>query len=428
MRVLHTSDWHLGISRDTVSRREDHSRFLAWLRETIRERGVDVLLVAGDIFDTIAPSAETQRQLYGFLGALRETPLRRAILIGGNHDSAAQLDAPRGLLSALNIDVLGSYRADEAPQRHLCPIRGPSGDIELAVAAVPFVHEFRLGIRTTDATRDIVHARLVQRFRDVYDRLAEHSQQQFGTVPLVAMGHLTCGSATRDDYPHEVHQVGTLGSLPADVFDSRYRYVALGHLHHRRCAGRDHVHYCGTPVALNLREAASARCVLEFDSGAAQPTPQVLRVPPTRDLVELTGVFDEVAAQLETLSWTTPLRPLVYLRVTVDSYDPTLAARLYEINRTAHATDAPPIVELRQVRRTSPQAPPLDDQLTRLRDLEPEEVFRRLCRAQGVTPQTPLLAAFRTLLNPSAESTRDEPPLESATPTTAMPTPATDLA
>lgn len=412
MRVLHTSDWHLGIASDGSSRRDDHARFLSWLRELIGERGIDVLLVAGDIFDTVSPSADTQRQLYAFLGSLRDTGLRRAIFVGGNHDSAAQLDAPRALLSTMNIDVVGSYRGDDPARRHLVAITGESKDVELVVAAVPFVHEFRLGIRTTDDTRDVVHQRLVQRFREVYGDLAEHASTRYGHTPLIAMGHLTCGAASRDDYPHEVHQVGTLGSLPADVFDSRYRYVALGHLHQRRRVEGERVRYCGTPIALTLREASSARYVLMFDSDESEPNVTAIEVPQHRDMIEMEGSLKDVCAQLRSLTWSTSLRPIVHVRLAVDRYDPTATAKIYDLVHECFGRDAPPIAELRQVRRDASERPTATTPTTtRLRDLEPEDVFRRLCAVQQVEADDDLLAAFRSLLTETPPD--DAPALES---------------
>ncbi|NPC81309.1 exonuclease subunit SbcD, partial [Pyxidicoccus fallax] len=101
MRLLHTSDWHLGHTLYDVSREAEHAAFLDWLLETLEAESVDALLVAGDIFDTANPSAEAQAAWYHFVArARRRLPRLDVVVIGGNHDSAARLDAPDPLFAA----------------------------------------------------------------------------------------------------------------------------------------------------------------------------------------------------------------------------------------------------------------------------------------------------------------------------------------
>lgn len=108
MKILHTADWHLGQTFYEYSRYDEHVRFLDWLRRQIKERKIDVLLVAGDIFDGPNPSAESQRLYYSFLRRVTaECPALQIIIIAGNHDSAARLEAPNPLLEEMNITVRG---------------------------------------------------------------------------------------------------------------------------------------------------------------------------------------------------------------------------------------------------------------------------------------------------------------------------------
>ena len=126
MKILHTADWHLGQTFYEYSRYDEHVRFLDWLRRQIKERKIDVLLVAGDIFDGPNPSAESQRLYYSFLRRVTaECPALQIIIIAGNHDSAARLEAPNPLLEEMNITVRGVVKRDA------------DGDIDLAHLIIP---------------------------------------------------------------------------------------------------------------------------------------------------------------------------------------------------------------------------------------------------------------------------------------------------
>src|SRR4051812_29205135 len=121
MRILHTSDWHLGQLLHEHARAWEHARFLTWLLETLAAERVDALLVAGDIFDTANPPAESQAAWYEFLARARARfPALDIVVIGGNHDSASRLDAPTPLLDAFRIHVVGGFE----PDRLLVPIQG----------------------------------------------------------------------------------------------------------------------------------------------------------------------------------------------------------------------------------------------------------------------------------------------------------------
>ena len=111
MKILHTADWHLGQTFYEYDRREEHLHFLEWLKQQIRQHEIDVLLIAGDVFDSPNPSAESQRMYYRFLREVTsENPSLQIIIIAGNHDSAARLEAPNPLLEDMNVTVRGVVR------------------------------------------------------------------------------------------------------------------------------------------------------------------------------------------------------------------------------------------------------------------------------------------------------------------------------
>lgn len=406
MRILHSSDWHLGISQGAASRAPDHDLFLDWLRAQIVEHSVDALIVAGDIFDSLQPPAEAQRRLYQFLASLTETGLPQVVLVGGNHDSAARLDAPEAVLGALDVAVVGGIGAtEESWERCLVPLRDRSGAVAGVCLAVPYVHEFRLGVRTTDLDRAASRAAFQDRFAALYRWLADTAQARWPGVPLVATGHLNLGRPREEDYPQPIHQVGNLDGLPDTVIDPRIAYLALGHIH--RCYPVDEARrawYSGSPIPLALPEAKTARNVLLVDILDEDQIPTVTRlaVPGFRALEELRGSPDELLAALPALRWDQPLPPLLFLRVVADLMPSGLSARLHEA-LAAHPEDArPAVVELRQERAT-PLPADEEPSLPALEALQPAEVFATLLRARGVHDTAALESAFAQLLSASDE-------------------------
>jgi exonuclease SbcD len=394
MRLIHTSDWHLGATLGEASRAEDHRLFLQWLKDFIVADGIDALLVSGDIFDQSNPSAEAQRAYYSFLRELGETPLRQVIITGGNHDSPSRLDAPGELLGHLGIHVVGGLEADpDTWGRCLCPLRDARGQVEAVVAAAPFVHEWRLGFRALDGTAEERNTLLADRFRAFYQALADRAEALHPGVPLLAMGHLACAGATLQDAPLETHLVGTLGALPASIFDPRFGYVALGHIHRNYTVAGGRAHYCGSPVPLNAREGAAQRQVnrvwLEQGGLAWDRVP----VPSFRKVLEFAGSPEEIQAALAGLAWDEPLPAMLSLELRVDSHQTGLEEAVR--TQVAALDPRPTLVELRQVQLRSaaeglPELPALDA-------LAPREVFRLLCAARGENVDE-LLPAFESLL------------------------------
>ena len=121
MRLLHTADWHLGHSLHRFRRHAEHARFLDWLLDQLEEHAVDALLVAGDVFDTANPPSQALRAWYGFLARARaRMPALDIVVIGGNHDSAARLDAPRPLLEGTSFQLNGLRSDPETARRPRC--------------------------------------------------------------------------------------------------------------------------------------------------------------------------------------------------------------------------------------------------------------------------------------------------------------------
>jgi DNA repair protein SbcD/Mre11 len=407
LRILHTSDWHLGSSLESASRDEEHRLFLDWLLITLRDEAIDVLLLAGDVFHYAQPSAEAQRLYYRFLARIGgETRVRQIVVIGGNHDSASRLDAPREVLDALRIHVVGGLLGDpKSWERCLCPIERPGGGVDAVVLAVPFVHEFRLGIRTTGRSPEEITADFRDAFRRLYTDLADLAEKRWPGAPLLATGHMTCVGAELGEYGTEIHQVGTIGGLPGDIFDPRLEYIALGHIHRMFPVEGTRARYSGSPLAMNVVEARSQRFVIRVDLDASLPagqraTTHKIPVPRWRDLLEITGPTEEVLGKLRALSSPCELPPFVYVKLEVDEYLTDGPFRVNEAIEAHPLKTRPRVVEVHQKVAGRPDEPADGLERTSLRGMKPEEVFIRLHQAQlKCAPGDLLLTAFRSVLS-----------------------------
>jgi len=403
LRLLHTGDWHLGAHTGGVSRAPDFELFFGWLEGVIAEREVDVLVVAGDVFEHAQPSAEALTLYYDLLARLVGSRLSAVVVVGGNHDSAARLDAPRDLLSRLAVHVVGglpsglSDAGDDVLARALVRV----GDV--VFLAVPYLHEYRLGVRqsASDADAGSVRAALADAFRILYMKLADLATRRWPDARLVATGHLVAHGARPGDWGAHIHQVGLIGALPADIFDRRCAYVALGHLHRAfEVTAAPPTWYCGSPIALTLEEASAPRHVMLVDveaRGPARVTPLV--VPAWREIVALDDRAEALVGALGQVRSRAPLPPLVHVTARVDGWTPgldkALAAALEAGGEGAR------VVHLRQVGHDDGAAEPESGALMRvperLSELEPEAVFMRLAQSRGEPVDAALLGAFREI-------------------------------
>lgn len=408
MKILHTGDWHLGATLEGQSRDEEHRRFLEWLLETLRTRSIEVLLVAGDVFHYAQPSAEAQRLYYAFLARLqRETAVRHTVIVGGNHDSPSRLNAPISILESLQITVVGGLSNDRSKwERCVCPIEDGEGRVQLVVLAVPFVHEFRLGVRTTQRSAREVREQFRECFGEVYGLLADVAESRYPGVPIVGMGHLACAGESPEHWGVEIHQLATIGGLPKEIFDPRMQYVALGHIHEMYPVDGSRAWYCGSPVALNRLESRSERYVLEVELGqGSEPLIAPISVPCDREILELGGSVDTCLEKIGKASSDAPLPPFLFVEAEVDRFVPDLPRTFLEQLAARKEPEhlRPKLLRVTQTRLTSEENVSEDGREVgpSLRELSPEDVFLRLYRMQHEEepPRDDLLNAFRSILS-----------------------------
>ncbi|QCR21284.1 exonuclease SbcCD subunit D C-terminal domain-containing protein [Pontibacter sp. SGAir0037] len=298
MRILHTSDWHLGQRLVNLERTEEHQHFLDWLLQTIAQEQVEVLLISGDVFDNGAPSNTALKQYYNFLTKVCATCCRHIIITGGNHDSISTLNAPKELLDCFNIKVVGGATAN--PLDELLELQDAQGNLQLVVCAVPFLRDRDVRLSVPGETTAEREARIKQGIAAHYQAFVPHLQPyKKQAIPVVAMGHLFAAGGTASESEKEIH-VGNLGQIGAEQFPEEFDYVALGHLHRpQQVNNRHHIRYSGSPIPLSFSEVTDKKVVfiLDFEEGKLANLRE-LEIPASRKLVRFKGSLEKVKQQV----------------------------------------------------------------------------------------------------------------------------------
>ncbi|BDA56494.1 exonuclease subunit SbcD [Raoultella ornithinolytica] len=368
MRIIHTSDWHLGQNFYSKNRAAEHSAFLDWLLTSAQAHEVDAIIVAGDIFDTGSPPSYA-RELYNrFVVQLQQTGCQLVVL-AGNHDSVATLNESRDILAFLKTTVVAS--AGHAP--FILPQRdGTPGAI---FCPVPFLRPRELVTSQAGHSGGEKQQLLLNAISDYYQQQYEAACALRGDrpLPIVASGHLTTVGASKSDAVRDIY-IGTLEAFPASHFPP-VDYVALGHIHRaQKIGGSDHIRYSGSPIALSFDETGKSKSVnlVTFSDGhLAEVLP--LTVPVTQPLAVLKGDFSSISEQLT--QWRdAPQEPVVWLdiEITSDEY-------LHDIQRKIQAQTEDLPVEVLLVRRSRAQRERIlaGERRETLSELQVEEVFER---------------------------------------------------
>ena len=313
MKILHTSDWHIGRTLYGRKRYEEFDSFLTWLAETIQQNEIDALLVAGDVFDTSAPSNRAQELYYRFLCRVAASSCRHVVVIAGNHDSPSFLNAPRELLKALNVHVVGS--SSESLEDEVLVLRSELNAPELIVCAVPYLRDRDIRVAEAGESVEDKERKLLAGIRSHYAEVAsfaEQKREELGVdIPIVAMGHLfTAGGQTIDgDGVRELY-VGSLAHVTAGIFPASFDYLALGHLHvPQKVNGLETIRYSGSPLPMGFGEAKQQKsvCLVVFNHEEGQgkpPSVQLIDVPVFQKLERVKGDWESISSRMLELSAT----------------------------------------------------------------------------------------------------------------------------
>ena len=308
LKLLHTSDWHIGRTLYGRKRYEEFEAFLTWLAETIQQNEIDALLVAGDVFDTSSPSNRAQELYYRFLCRVAASSCRHVVVVAGNHDSPSFLNAPKELLKALDVHVVGS--STESPEDEVLVLRNDQDTPELIVCAVPYLRDRDIRVAEAGESVEDKERKLIEGIRTHYAAvaaLADQKREELGAdIPIVGTGHLfTAGGQTVDgDGVRELY-VGSLAHVTAGIFPACLNYLALGHLHvPQKVNGSEIIRYSGSPLPMGFGEAKQQKsvCQVEFHSTAASV--QLIDVPIFQKLERVKGDWEGISNRIIELSAT----------------------------------------------------------------------------------------------------------------------------
>lgn len=323
MKIIHTADWHLGQTFYGYDRGKEHELFLEWLCATVTERKADILLLAGDVFDTPNPSAEAQRIYYSFLKRITAgNDGLQIIVTAGNHDSAARIEAPSPLLNAFNVHVSGvvHYKDGEIDyDSMIIPIAGNG-----CCLAVPYLRHSDL------PEADSYSEGVAKMYQNLYERAREK-----GYSPIIAMGHLQASGAevsVGDNSEHII--IGGMEGIDGGFANDGIAYTALGHLHKaQRVAHKENVRYSGSPLPMSFAERRNRQSVtevviegnscniekIEFDTPA-----KLLSIPEKPEAIDI--VLDEIS-RLAT-GKADCHAPYLEIKLLVTTVDPTIRQRI----------------------------------------------------------------------------------------------------
>ncbi len=311
MKILHTSDWHIGKQLHKYDLNEDISLFFNWLIDLIKKENIDVLLVSGDVFDQANPSQAAYKQYYDLLKRFVNLDCK-IILTGGNHDSAAVLNAPAELLKAFDIRVIGG--ATEELTEMFVPVE--KNNEKIVVAAVPFLKDRDIRKSVAGETYATKIEQIKSGLRTYFTNINTHYSNHHADQVFILMGHLYVQGSEISDSEREI-QIGNQAGVEANMFNGIPAYVALGHIHKPQIISREHnIHYCGSPIPLSFSEREDRKrvnLILVEDNKVADV--QMVPIPKYRNLMCFEGNLQEVEAKLNEYSEETPLISLAEIIV-----------------------------------------------------------------------------------------------------------------
>ncbi|WP_338365150.1 exonuclease SbcCD subunit D C-terminal domain-containing protein [uncultured Pseudoalteromonas sp.] len=325
MKVLHTSDWHLGQQFYEHDRRDEHAAFFTWLLNNLVEQHIDILLVAGDIYHTATPSASAENQLYQFIkDAKKRCPQLHVVIIAGNHDSANRILAAQPLLAQFDTHVVGRFDVS-APSDITLEIN--TNNKRAVVVAMPFLRNSDISsLCQTKNGPSYAHG-VAKAYASALEHAYSINEQN---SPLIVMGHLHAkgGDISSDSERNLV--IGGEESISANVFGTKANYVALGHLHKaQKVAKNEAIRYSGTPIPMSFSERNYTHQVnvIEFKNDEKQsistsvnplyiPRSAEVIILPEGECLPLKELCEQIKA-LDTSNYT--IAP--YLRVKLKSSD-----------------------------------------------------------------------------------------------------------
>ena len=381
MRLFHTSDWHLGQNLHGQDRDFEHACFLAWLLTQLSEQQPDVLLIAGDIFDTVNPPVKAQERLYDFIvSAHEQQPKLTIVMIAGNHDSGSRIELPAPLMRRLRTHALGRVLwLDDGQldaERLLIPLPDANGETAAWCLALPF-------LRPAEVTGAHLGDDYLRGIGQVHEWLiaAANAKRTPGQALIaISHAHMAGGSVSEDSERSLI--IGNAEALPASLFGPSISYVALGHLHKpQRVNGEERIRYCGSAIPLSFSEIGYQHQILDVTlEGEILVSVEPRLIPRAVNLQRIGPLpLADILTQLADLPDTdlladTQRQPWLEVRVKLDEPQPDLRQQI----ETALQGKSVRLVRISaDYAGSGSRASDDDARLIELDQLTPQELFSR---------------------------------------------------
>lgn len=361
MKILHTSDWHLGQHFMGKSRRDEHKAFIDWLLALVDKESIDAVIIAGDVFDTGSPPSYA-REMYHQLVLDMKARQCQLVIVAGNHDSVSMLNESKSLLAYLDTQVASQANLEEIDS-HVIALKNKEGDVAAWVCAVPYLRPKDVMQSVAGQSEQEKKLGLLQMIGDfyqrVYDAACEKNKSLKTPVPIIGTGHLTAVGGQVSESVRDLY-VGTLEALPTTVFPA-FDYLALGHIHRAQPISKSgRFRYSGSPIPLSFDELGRDKTVVIVDTDLlaedafvddlfAEPADpvQLVSIPNFQPMASLKGNLKEVIKQIAALELTADKTLWLEVTVIADEYLSDVHKRVLE------AIDDKPIELLRVMRRST---------------------------------------------------------------------------
>jgi DNA repair protein SbcD/Mre11 len=438
MKILHTSDWHIGRTLYDRKRYDEFEKFFTWLLNTLESENIDVLLIAGDIFDNGTPSNKAQELYYKFLCNVNKTKCQHIVIIGGNHDSASFLNAPQSILKSLDVHVVGAISDNLEDEIIILDIlKTPNTDLEritnnipspeiskLIICAVPYLRD--KDIRTVNAGESLEDKaqNLIQGIKEHYSAVAELAlkkrdeiyKESMGKkpayIPIIGTGHLFAAGGIAGDGVRDLY-VGSLAYVNIEAFPKCFDYVALGHLHiAQSLGGTEHIRYSGSPIPMGFGEAKQIKKLITVDfpenkpenhihqepclaGSPVKPSINEVSIPNFQMLERISGNLDHITQKIKELK-TNHSNAWLEIEYTGSEIIPDLKIRLDEAILESH-------LEIRRIKNKRISENIIESRFSQenLKDLNPNEVFDKCLEINKVEEADRILlkASYQEILN-----------------------------
>lgn len=381
MKILHTSDWHLGQNFMNNDREEEHQLALDWMINLINNQRIDVFILAGDVFDIGNPPNYARRLYYDFLKQLIKTSCRHIIITGGNHDSPSMLNAPAELLKAFDIHVIGAATGNLEDE--IIELKDEKGNLEMVIAAVPFLRERDLrysvaGESSAEQAKKLRKA-IVGHYKELANLMKSFQKKK---IPLLATGHLYAAGASASAKQDNIY-IGNMENIGASEFPALFDYVALGHIHRPQNIGKQtNIRYSGSVIPLSFSEIKDQKSVAILNFAGKQLTEtELINVPLYRQLKSIKGDLKKVKESLRKLDGNPAgkLNPWVEVVLESEEITPRIDIEIREFAKEMNLE----ILRVK-IQRTQSAIEAGIEANVELDDLDEVDVFRKKCESFGI--------------------------------------------